>query len=96
MKLIGLLTAGALAAGTMVAAVPADAQRYGYHHEGGFYGRGHYRPYHRGHAFRGRYGYGGGFGYGGGYGRGYGRGRLVCRVRHGYHGPVRRCFHVYR
>jgi len=86
MKLIALLGAGALAA-TMVSAAPADAQRYGYRHGHESYGhresfRGHHRP-----AYRGGYGY---------RHRGYRRGRVVCRVRRGYYGPVRRCFRVYR
>jgi len=105
MKLIALLGAGAIAAGSMMAAAPADAQRYGYH-DGGSYGRDHYRPEHRGY----RGGYGDGYGHPRGHGRGYGahggaygfhgggygRGRLVCRVRHGYYGPVRRCFRIHR
>lgn len=104
MKLIALFGAGALAAGTMVAAAPADAQRYGYGHDYGRHdGRDHYRPGYR--EFE-RYGYGHGGGYGhrgghrGGYGfhrgYGYGHGRLVCRIHRGYYGPVRRCFRIYR
>ena len=53
MKLLALLGAGALAAGTMIAAVPADAQHYGH-------------GYHRGHDYHGGYGYGH-RPYGGGY-----------------------------
>ena len=93
MKLIALIGAGALAAGTMVAAAPADAQHYGYGHE---HGRSHHRD---GGRYHDRRGYGTGRVYhrrGYGYGQRYRRGRLVCRVHRGYHGPVRRCFRLYR
>lgn len=104
MKLIALFSAAALAAGTLMAPAPAEAQRHGYDrgYERG-YDRGDHRGYdrrwHRGpdrRWDRGRhYGYDRGRGYG--YGRGgYGRGRTVCRVQRGYYGPVRRCFRVYR
>ena len=108
MKLIALFGAAALAAGTLVTAAPAEAQRHGYD-------RGHDRGYdrgdHRGWNDRGRgrgydrrnfrgYDRGRGYGYGQrgyGYGnRGYGRSRVVCRVQRGYYGPVRRCFRIYR
>lgn len=103
MKLTALFSAAALAAGTLMTAAPAEAQRYGY--DRGYDHRGYDRrddrgwrggPRYHGRGFdRGRgYGYGGG--YGGGYGRGYGRGRVVCRVHRGYSGPERRCFTVYR
>ena len=84
MKLIALLSAGALAVGSLVAtAAPAEAQRYGY--DGGYrHHRGDYRPDHH----RGRYGYD--------RQRGYGRTRVVCRVHRGYRGPVRSCFRVHR
>lgn len=104
MKLIALFGAGALAAGTMVAAAPADAQRYGYGRDHGRYeSRDHYRPGYR-EFDRDGYGHGGGYGYRGGYrggygfhrGYGYGHGRLVCRIHRGYYGPVRRCFRIYR
>lgn len=86
MKLIALLGAGALAAGTLVIAAPADAQRYGY--------RGHH-GYNGGHYWRGGYGHRGGYGW---RGRGWhgGYGRTVCRVHRGYYGPIRRCFRVSR
>ena len=97
MKLMTLFGAGALAAGTMLAGVPADAQRYGHAQDHGRYdhrygGRDHFRG---GYGYHGR-GHGRGYGYG--YGRGYGhrRGHLVCRVRRGYYGPVRHCFRVSR
>jgi hypothetical protein len=92
MKLMALLGAGAMIAGTL-GAVPAEAQRYrgdGYHgsyYGGGRYGGGyrhHYRPAYRGYyrpGYRAR-----------GY---YGRPRVVCRLRPGYYGPVRRCFRAY-
>lgn len=94
MKLIALLSAGALAAGTM-AAMPADAQRYhdgyGYHH--GYDGYRH--GYDRGGYGRGYYGHGYRHGY---YGPGYGyrHHRVICRIHRGYYGPVRRCFPAYR
>ena len=105
MKIMTLFAAGALAAGTLFSAAPADAQRHGWD---GPRGRG---DWHRGgewHGDRGwngpRHGYRGDRGYrgyrgeyrGGAYGyrgpRGYGRSRVVCRVQRGYYGPVRRCF----
>jgi hypothetical protein len=86
MKLIALLGAGALAAGTLVAAAPADAQHYGY--------RGHHR-YYGGDHWRGGYGHRVGYGWRGRRWHG-GYGRTVCRVHRGYYGPVRRCFRVYR
>lgn len=94
MKLIALLSAGALAAGTMMAAAPADAQRYGYdrgygHHHDRDYDRGYDRHHHDWRRHDWRRGY-----YRGGYG--YHRGRVVCRVHRGYYGPVRRCFRIYR
>jgi len=110
MKLIAMLGAGALAAG-MLGAVPAEAQRYGYGYDRGSHGygdrgynrgfrdhgyRGGNRYAYRGgrHGFRGDYGYRGPRGYRG-YGGGYYRPRVVCRLRPGYYGPVRRCFRVY-
>lgn len=96
MKLIALLGAGALAAGTMTMAQPTEAQRYGYGHDYGRHDGVHrgdrYRPYQRDH-FRGRGAYRGGYAYGHGPHR---RGRLVCRVRRGHYGPIRRCFRIYR
>ncbi len=98
MKIIAMFAAGALAAGTLFAAAPADAQRHGWdgHRGGGWHGdrgwRGRDRGY-RGYrgGYRGNYGYrGGGYGYRGP--RGYGRSRVVCRIERGYYGPVRRCF----
>lgn len=109
MKLLALLGVGALAAGTL-GAIPADAQRYGgdgyrgdRYHDGYGDHRGFRDDGYRGFDRRGGYGYGGGYrprgGYGfhGGYrGRGYyGRPRIVCRIRPGYYGPVRRCFRAY-
>ncbi|MCP3733919.1 hypothetical protein M9979_03385 [Sphingomonas sp. RP10(2022)] len=108
MKLIALFGAVALAAGTVVTAAPAEAQRgpdRGWHgHRGPGWDRGpgwnrgprwdHGRRWDR----RGPRWHGG-YGYRGGYGRpgyGYGRGRVVCRMERGYYGPVRRCFRVYR
>lgn len=102
MKLIALLGAGAVAAGTMVAAAPADAQHYGHgrydrHHDERVYRRGDYRPHRSGYRYR---GYGQGYGRGGygyrGRGHGYGHRRVVCRIHRGWHGPERRCFTVYR
>lgn len=99
MKIIAVFAAGALAAGTL-AAVPADAQRYGWHGD-----RGHGWHGDRGRGWRGDRGYGrrwdgyrGYRGYRGDYGYrgGYGRTRVVCRIQRGYYGPVRRCFSVYR
>lgn len=104
MKLMTLLGAGVLAAGT-ITVLPAEAQRY----DGAYrHGRGDYGRYHGGHrgAYRG-YGYRGdhrryGYGYRGNYHRprhgwrGYrGRPRVVCRIQRGYYGPVRRCFNAY-
>ena len=87
MKLVTLLSAGALAAGTLVAAAtPAEAQRWGYGQDRGWHGGHHYRPYRRGPVY----------GYGTRPYRGYGRSRVVCRVHRGYYGPVRRCLRVYR
>jgi hypothetical protein len=110
MKLIAFFSAVALAAGTIVTAAPAEAQRYGYdrgHDRGDHRGydrgynrggpRGYDRGWHRGpdrRGFRGGYNRGRHYGYGNG--RGYGRSRVVCRVQRGYYGPVRRCFRVYR
>jgi hypothetical protein len=105
MKLIAMFGAAALAAGTLVAAAPADAQRHGWDRGGdrGWHQDGRGRD--RGHGWdrggrgwdRGRhFGYDRGRGYGYGYGRGYGRSRVVCRVHRGYYGPERRCFRVYR
>lgn len=92
MKLPVLLAAGALAAGTF-AAVPAEAQRYGYHR---YTGGGTYRGYH--HRYWGSH-HGYGYGYRGGYGYGYrghyGRPRVSCRIVRGYYGPERRCFRAY-
>ena len=104
MKIVAMFAAGALAAGTLVASAPADAQRYGW--DGPRDGPGwHDRGRHEGrgwddrrgwdgprHGYRGyRDGYrGGGYGYRGP--RGYGRSRVVCRIERGYYGPVRRCF----
>lgn len=92
MKLIALFSAAVLATGTLVAAVPAEAQRYGYDNGHGRHGdyrrdyrrgrRGHDRGYNRGYGYRGQ--------------RGYGRSRVVCRVHRGYYGPERRCFRVNR
>ena len=102
MKIIAMFAAGALAAGTLFSATPADAQRHGWGGPRGgpaWHGpRGGHRGWHGDrrwngprHAYR---GYGGG--YRGGYGyrgpRGYGRSRVVCRIQRGYYGPVRRCF----
>ena len=75
MKLLALLGAGVLAAGTVTAA-PAEAQHYGrgYHHGG--YGYRH-----------GGFGYRGGAGYRGGYGYGYRRHAYYgggWRYRHHY------------
>lgn len=96
MKIIAVFAASALAAGTIMAAAPADAQRYGWHGDrGGRWhdGRGYRRD--RWHGPRHGYGWRGGYrGYRGGYGwrGGYGRPRVVCRIHPGYYGPVRRCF----
>lgn len=81
MKLSALLAIGALAVGS-IAAVPAEAQRYGYHQHGrhdGFRGNGspHRYGHDRGYGHGGRsYGYGfGGRSYGHGFGgRSYGYG----------------------
>ena len=54
MKLFALLGAGALVAGSLGGAVPADAQHYGYHHDHGYRGGYRYHPYRP--DFR-RYGY---------------------------------------
>jgi hypothetical protein len=100
MKIITLFAAGALAAGTLFSAAPADAQRYGWDGPrggggGGWHGdrrwngpRHGYRDDRRYRGYRG--GYRGGYGYRGP--RGYGRSRVVCRIERGYYGPVRRCF----
>ncbi|SFO16590.1 hypothetical protein [Sphingomonas sp. OK281] len=107
MKIIALFAAGALATGTLFAAAPADAQRYGWDGPRGGPGwhgpRGGDRGWHDGRRWdgprRGYRGYDDGYrgGYRGGYGyrgpRGYGRSRVVCRIERGYYGPVRRCFH---
>jgi hypothetical protein len=100
MKIITLFAAGALAAGTLFSAAPADAQRYGWDGPrggggGGWHGDRRWNgPRHGYRDDRGYRGYGGG--YRGGYGyrgpRGYGRSRVVCRIERGYYGPVRRCF----
>ena len=101
MKIIALVGAGLLAAGT-VAAVPADAQRYG-SGNGAYGGHGYgggYRGHRDGHDFRG--GYRPGPRWRGGYRhRGYGwnrdrrwrngYSRVVCRG--GYYG--RRCVRTY-
>ena len=96
MKIIAMFAAGALATGTLFAAAPADAQRYGWDGP-----RGHH-DWHGPRGDRGwdgpRRGYGGyrggyrdsGYGYRGP--RGYGRSRVLCRIERGYYGPVRRCF----
>ena len=93
MKLIALLSAAALTAGSLtVAAAPADAQHRGYNRYHGNYRGHHYAPRRQYRGYRGnyraRYGYRGA--------RGYGRSRVVCRVHRGYYGPVRRCTRVYR
>ncbi|MEG3173810.1 hypothetical protein U1708_16490 [Sphingomonas sp. ZB1N12] len=102
MKIIAMFAAGALAAGTVFAAAPADAQRHGWdgprggpgwhgpHGNRGWHGRrGWDGPRHGYRGYRGGY-RGGGYGYRGP--RGYGRTRVVCRIERGYYGPVRRCF----
>jgi hypothetical protein len=84
MKIIAMFAAGALATGTLFAAAPADAQRYGWDGRRGWNG-----------PRRGYGGYRGGYrdsGYGYRGPRGYGRSRVVCRIERGYYGPVRRCF----
>ena len=99
MKIVAMFAAGALAAGTLFAAVPADAQRHGWdghRGNGGWHGnRGWNGPRHSYRGDRGYRGYRGSY-RGGGYGyrgpRGYGRSRVVCRIERGYYGPVRRCF----
>ena len=108
MKIIAMFAAGALAAGTLFASAPADAQRHGWdgprgHNEWrgprgdrGWHGR---RGWDDRRGWdgprRGYGGYRGGY-RDGGYGyrgpRGYGRSRVVCRIERGYYGPVRRCF----
>lgn len=100
MKIIAMFAAGALAAGTLFASAPADAQRHGWNgpHGGpGWHGPRGDRGWHgrRGwdgprHGYRGYRGYRGGYGYRGA--RGYGHSRVVCRIERGYYGPVRRCF----
>ena len=108
MKIIAMFAAGALAAGTLFAAAPADAQRYGWdgprgHHD--WHGPRGDRGWHGRRGWDDRRGWNGPRrGYGGyrggyresGYGyrgpRGYGRSRVVCRIERGYYGPVRRCF----
>ena len=102
MKISAMLAAGALAA-TGLAAVPAEAQRYGY----GYGYRGDAYHHHRGDRFG---GYRGGDGFRGyrddfrrhdwrGRGRWdrryYGRPRVTCRIVRGYYGPERRCFRSY-
>lgn len=76
----------------------------GDHYRGHGYDRGHgYRGerFHggygagRSYGYRGDYGFGRGHGYGYGHGGFYGRPRVVCRLRPGYYGPVRRCFRAY-
>ena len=93
MKLVNLFGAGALIAGTLVAAAPAEAQSrgyygggYGFHHRGPayrpYYGGG-YRPHYRG-GYRSHYRGGYRPYYGGGYrGRPYGYGYR----NHGYGRP---------
>lgn len=104
MKLVAMFGAVAIAAGTIVTATPAEAQRYGWHDRGpGWHGGGPGWDRGRGHGW----GRGPGWDRGrrwdrgprwhGGYGYrqpgyGYGRGRVVCRVVRGYYGPERRCF----
>ena len=102
MKLMALFGAGALAAGLLASAPAAEAQRYGdraYRYDGGGRGYGYRGDYrHRAYGYRHRgYGFRDGYGYRGGYGRRgyYGRPRVVCRVRPGRFGPVRRCFDAY-
>ena len=108
MKIIAMFAAGALATGTLFAAAPADAQRYGWdgprdHHD--WHGPRGDRGWHGRRGWDDRRGWDGPRrGYGGyrggyrdsGYGyrgpRGYGRSRVVCRIERGYYGPVRRCF----
>ena len=99
MKMSTLIAVGALATG-MLAAAPAEAQRYGhdYGHRGYRGGQIHPGFPHRydgarGGYFRG-YGHRERFGYRGGYGRGY-AGRVRCRIVRGYYGPERRCFRIY-
>lgn len=108
MKLIALFGAAALAAGTVVTATPAEAQRGGWHHggpdggPGGDRGRGHGwgrggHDWNRGRGWDRGPRWRGNYGYGRpGYGYGYGRSRVVCRLQPGYYGPVRRCFRVQR
>ena len=99
MKLIAMFGAVALAAGTIVTAAPAEAQRgphNGWHDRGpghGNWDRG--RRWDRGPRWNRGPRWGRGYGYRQphyGYGRGYGRGRVVCHIERGYYGPVRRCF----
>lgn len=98
MRISALLAAGALATACL-AAVPAEAQRYGYGYDSG------YRGDHRGDRYRGDDGYRGydnrdrrghnwrGHGR---WNRGYhGRPRVTCRIVRGYYGPERRCFRTY-
>jgi hypothetical protein len=101
MKLTALFGAAALAATSLTTASPAEAQRYGYGDARGYgYGNG-YRGGYRGDRWRGGQRFdrgdrwrGRNQGWRGGRNRGYSR--VVCRVRDGYYGPVRRCFRVYR
>ena len=107
----GAMAAGLLAAvpGEAQSYRP-DGYRGGPHYGGGHGYRDGYRGgYGNRGGFRGDYGYRGGYGhgyrhdgyrgfrrgyYGGGHGY-YGRPRVVCRVRPGYYGPVRRCFRAF-
>ncbi|MEG8026735.1 hypothetical protein [Sphingomonas aerolata] len=86
MRIIAFFAAGALAAGTLVAAAPADAQRYGWDgpRGGGHHDRGWHGPRHRYDGYRDG-GYRGGYrdGYRGGY-RGHHGG---YRAHYGYGGP---------
>ncbi|WP_181814673.1 hypothetical protein [Sphingomonas aracearum] len=90
MKLLALAAAGLLAGSAIAVPAPAEAQRF-HHRE---YGR------HPGwHGPRPGYGYGRPYRWRGGprpfyRSRYYGRPRTVCRVRHGYYGPVRHCYRV--
>lgn len=89
MKLIALAGAGLLAATGTLAAVPAEAQRYG---DYGWHDNGRHRGWDRHHNERrydryDRY-------HRGGYGwrDNYRRGRVVCRWVRSYHGPERLCY----
>jgi len=102
MKIIDILGAGALAA-TAIAALPAEAQRYG--HDGYRDGRGWHddgrhgwrddgrRDWRDGRGYDRRYHDGGRRGYRHGYRV---RTRTVCEWQRSYYGPVRRCFQVRR